>query len=226
MCHRCWLIVESAVRSPPPLLPPQEANDEPQAQTANIIHVPEYSRAPNTARHCIFLNCRNDTRHRIPEVIKIHTFCEHKLYIPDSARVCQEHLLSNVWDELPQHCNVNNDFNAMQFKDISDFMIKCVQNGSRLDFNRVGAMTSEEMHFWTGRSFEQFCEILEQTPSLRQRCRNPKTALGIFLTKLRTGDSNARLATLLHMSRQNLERLMGIARECLTNEYVNHHSII
>lgn len=223
MCHRCWQRVESVIRPPRPRLPLQEVNDEPQAENATAIYVPEYSRAPNTTRHCIFNNCRNINRYRIPEVIKIYTFCEHKLYIPFSARVCQEHLEGNIWDELPQHCNVTHDFNAAQFRDISDIMRRGMQRGSRLDFNTIGAVTSEEMHFWTGRSFEQFEEILEQTPSLSQRCKNPRTALGIFLTKLRTGESNERLATLFNMSRQNLERLTAIARVCLTSDYVDRH---
>lgn len=96
-----------------------------------------------------------------------------------------------------------------------------LQRGSRFDFNDRGALSDEEMHFWTGRNNEQFDSILE--PSLIQECRNPGTALGIYLTKLRTGDSNERLASLFNMTRQNLERLMNKARDCLTEEYIVFH---
>ncbi|RVE40306.1 hypothetical protein evm_015044 [Chilo suppressalis] len=82
VCHRCWQRAENAIRPPPPV---QEVHEEPQQQTVEVIHVPEYSRAPNT------------TRHRIPEVVKIQTFCSYRLYIPDGARVCQEHLQNNNW---------------------------------------------------------------------------------------------------------------------------------
>lgn len=150
-------------------------------------------------------------------------FCEYKLYIPDGARVCQEHLENNNWAELPQNCHVTHDFNAAQFGDICDMLRNAVQRGSRLDFNTRGALSDEEMHFWTGRNNEQFDTILEQTPSLVQRCRNPRTALSIFLIKLRTGDPNERLATLFNMTRQNLERLMNKARDCLTEDYVVLH---
>ena len=43
------------------------------------------------------------------------------------------------------------------------------------------------------------------------------------MVKLRTGDSNERLATLFNMSRRKLERHLAVARECLTNEYVTLH---
>lgn len=76
-------------------------------------------------------------------------------------------------------------------------MRNALQRGSSLDFNAKGALSDEEMHFWTGRNNEQFESILEQTPSLIQESRNPRTALGIYLTKMRTGDSNERLAIYL-----------------------------
>ncbi|CAH2101152.1 unnamed protein product [Euphydryas editha] len=102
-------------------------------------------------------------------------------------------------------------------------MRNALQSGSRLDFNARGAVSDEEMHFWTGRNNEQFDCILEQTPSLIQGCRNPRTALSIYLTKMRTGNSNERLASLFNMTRQNLEWLMNKARDCLTEGYVVLH---
>lgn len=80
-----------------------------------------------------------------------------------------------------------------------------MQRGSRLDFNATGALSDEEMHFWTGRNNEQFDSILHQIPSLIQGCRNPRTALSINLTKLGIGDSNERLASLFNTTRQNLD---------------------
>ncbi|RVE47698.1 hypothetical protein evm_007687 [Chilo suppressalis] len=149
VCHRCWQRAENAIRPPPPV---QEVHEEPQQQTVEVIHVPEYSRAPNTPRHCIFNNCRNTTRHRIPEVVKIQTFCSYRLYIPDGARVYQEHLQNDNWAELPQNCLTTHDFSAAQFSHVCDMMRNALQRGSRLDFNTRGALSDEEMHFWTGRS--------------------------------------------------------------------------
>lgn len=213
MCHRCWQRIDNIVGRPP-------AEVE---QNVRELQVPDYTRAPNTPGHCIFNTCQNTTRHRIPETIKIHIFCEYKLYIPDGARVCGQHLESNSWEELPQFCNVTHNFNAQQFSDVCDMLRMALNRGPRLDFNTRGALSNEDMHFWTGRNCEQFDSILQQTPSLSERCKEPRTALGIYLTKLRTGDSDERLATLFNMSRRKLERLLTIVRECLINEYVILH---
>lgn len=102
-------------------------------------------------------------------------------------------------------------------------MRRALERGPRLDFNTRGSLSNEEMHFWTGRNGEQFDAILDQVPSLSERCKEPRTALGIYLTKLRTGDSDERLATLFNVSRRKLERLLAIVRECLANEYVILH---
>lgn len=214
MCHRCWQRIGNDLRRP--AAPERRPND-------GEIQVPGYMRAPNTPRHCIFNNCVHATRCRIPASIKTYIFCAYSLYIPDSARVCAEHLQGNAWDDLPQFCNVSHSFNAQQFTDICDMLRTAVQNGIKLDFNVRGALSEEEMHFWTGRKPDQFDAILDETPSISVRCKEPRNALGIYLTKLRTGDSNNRLSTLFNMSRRQLERILKIIRECLSLEYVPRH---
>lgn len=131
------------------------------------LEVPEYLRAPNTSRRCLFNHCQNSTRHRIPDTIKLHMLCEYKLFIPDAARVCRQHLESNIWDELPQSCNTTNRFNTEQFTAVCDMLRSAIIRGPRLDFNTRGAMSNEEMHFWTGRNEEQFDAI----PSLRRNSK-------------------------------------------------------
>ncbi|KAJ8710627.1 hypothetical protein PYW08_009142 [Mythimna loreyi] len=221
ICHRCWQRAANAIR-PPVEAVVLEAPEE-NEQNVHVLHVPEYMRAPNNHRYCIFNNCANNTRHRIPNAIKVHIFCVYKLYIPDGARVCREHLEGNNWDELPDFCNTTHDFNAAQFKDVCDMLRTTIQRGSRLDFSLHGAMTDEEMHYWVSLNGSQFDDILELTPSLSVRCNDPRTALAILLVKLRTGDSDERLATLFNMSRRKLERYLAIARECLINEYIVLH---
>lgn len=240
VCHRCWQsaengerrhsnpavpeeVPEAAPEAAPEVAPEAAPEPAPDAVPQAQFEVEDYTRAPNTSRHCIFNHCQNTTRHRIPTTIKTHIFCEYKLYIPNSARVCTEHLESNAWNELPQSCNTTHDFNTYHFTDICDMLRMALQRGPRLDFNTRGALTNEEMHFWTGRKCEEFDSILEETPTLNEMCREPRTALGVYLTKLRTGESDERLATLFNMSRRKVERLLVIVRECLNSHYVGLH---
>ncbi|CAH2092973.1 unnamed protein product [Euphydryas editha] len=81
----------------------------------------------------------------------------------------------------------------------------------------------QELHFWTGLTLEKFDAILAETPSLSERARNPRTILGVYVTKLRSGEPNERLATLFKTSRRELERKLKIARECFTPDFVPNH---
>lgn len=75
----------------------------------------------------------------------------------------------------------------------------------------------------TRRTIEQFNSILEQVPSLERTCNKSKTALAIYLIKLRTGEPDTRLADMFHMSRRSLERLLKTARDCLYQDFVPLH---
>lgn len=103
-------------------------------------------------------------------------------------------------------CNVTHDFNDALFRSLCDLMRITANNELRINFEIRGVMSNEEMHLWTGRLYNQFEAILDQTPLLSEHRNQPRTALGIYLTKLRTGDSDERLASLFHISRGKLER--------------------
>lgn len=137
--------------------------------------------------------------------------------------MCQEHLQSNAWDDLVEFCNVSHDFNGAHFTDLCDMITRAVRFTAHLNFDVAHSMSNEVMHFWIGLNNEQFDIVLRETPSLTERCRKPRLALGIYLLKLRTGDSNVRLASQFSMSRRNFERNIAIVRECLLNDFINRH---
>lgn len=62
---------------------------------------------------------------------------------------------------------------------------------------------------------DQFNEILRETPTLGEGNNRPRTILGVYLSKLRSVESNERLSTLFNMSRRTLQRKLSIARESL-----------
>ncbi|CAK1592551.1 unnamed protein product [Parnassius mnemosyne] len=89
-----------------------------------------------------------------------------------------------------------------------------------IDFSNILIMPAYLCQFWLGMNSDQFYDLLNCIPSLAGQVPNATIALSIYLVKLRTGDSNERLATLFNKSRVTLERLMNKARECLINEFV------
>lgn len=137
--------------------------------------------------------------------------------------MCQEHLIGNVWDDLPDFCDVLHDFTSAFFTDICDMLLRAVDNSKILNFEVAGATSDENMHFWTGRTNEQFELILQETPSLNDACRSPRLALGMYLMKLLMGESNFRLSSQFYMSERSVRRIMKKVRDCLQNEFVPQH---
>lgn len=232
-CHRCWQRIgvaaaaaaaaALAAENAEELNDPDIHNVQEPVPDAHYFFAPEHLRAPNVAYRCVFNNCSNIERNRIPNMIKIYVLRTQRLYIPVDARVCREHLEGNMWHNLLEHCNVSHYFTVNFFTDMTNMLIEALNQGTRMDFELLGSLSEIDMIFWTGLNTVQFGIVLQETPSLRQAANRPRTVLGIYLSKLRTGESNERLSSLFNMSRRSLERKFALARECLTADFVNIH---
>lgn len=171
----------------------------------------------------MYENCRRTDLRRIPDNIKVTFLIHFNFYIPNSARVCDHHLVSNDWDQIIDSPNLLHDFNATHFVHIMSLMKIAVLRGSILDFDNIDDMDPNEVYIRLGVSRDQFMNILEQTPSLSNVSTRPKTSLACYLMKLRSGEANERLATLFNMSRRTLERHLTFARDSLLLDFVPRH---
>lgn len=219
MCHTCWVAAGRHQNSV------QQQDDdmetEPPVVGQSSISIAEYRKAANTSRRCMFPNCRSRNLLRIPEFMKKRQLIENKLYIPTSARVCNIHLDGNSWADL----NELNDsaFTADQIKDMLDTLVTACNENQAFNFDTVENITTEELHFSVGLTHEQFERILQETPSLLEVSRRPKTVLGAYLMKIRSGEPNERLAARLGISRRTFERKVNIARQRLLEDFVPRH---
>lgn len=210
VCRPCWQRAQRAV----------QPNNNPAPHEC-VLQVEEYSRVPSTSANCMFDRCRSVSRRRMPENVRITLMLHSNLFIPDSARICDAHLTSNDWEELIDSPNLRHDFNSSHFVQILELFKKAVLNKNILDFEDIANMDPNEIHIRLGVSRDQFNTILEQTPSLSES--NAKTKLAIYLMKLRTGDSNERLATLFNISRRTLERHLKTARDAISLDFKPRH---
>lgn len=197
---------------PPPL--PVEASIPQHSERAPTIKLPHYKRAANTSRRCIFSGCLNGERFIVPNHVKDFLLRELMFYVLISARVCEYHLYSNEWELLSRNDDAVSDFTASQLENL----VSVLKNQSSfLDFENVGAMPNYICHYWTGLIVEQFLELYNSIPPLATEFKDGKTVLAIYLTKIRTGDSNERLSNLFNMPRSTLEIKMSKCRECLVS---------
>lgn len=156
----------------------------------------------------------------------------YNFYIPTSARVCSEHISTSTsistrtiaqdWDQL-LNGNVSHDFNQDHILDIISIYRTALENLSTIfDFD-LQTVDENELRHCTGLTIAEFNSVLEQTPSLRQQSNAANVVLGGYLMKLRTGEANIRLASLLKISRRPFERHLVMAREYLLADFVPSH---
>lgn len=96
----------------------EEVQQLQQPDLLQSLNLSELSRAPNTANACIFYGCRMISRRRIPERVKADFLINANYYVPPSARVCDEHMQSNNWEELFEAPNISHDFSSAHIMDI------------------------------------------------------------------------------------------------------------
>lgn len=217
MCHRCWV----AGRRQQARFE-QEQNQEP----ANPEHlqptsVPTYRRVANTARHCLFRGCINQELHRVSRFIKVFLLVNHSVYVPENVRICTTHINTSDWSSL--YDNGETIFTPDHLKDIIDTLRDAYKDKNNIDFDNINNISPEDLHYLTGLTHQQFEIVLNETPSLLDQCRRPKTALGVYLLKQRSGEPNTRIASQIGVSRKTIGILLETARNCLAQDFVVRH---
>lgn len=119
----------------------------------------EYTRSPNTSTSCVFFGCNRLTRRRIPITLKRRLLFELKHYIPPAARVCNIHLESDDWGDLITAPNTTRSFNADLVMDLITMYENALRNTSRLNFENIEQVDSDELLYLTGRTPEEFLRI-------------------------------------------------------------------
>ncbi|XP_063829743.1 uncharacterized protein LOC135080779 [Ostrinia nubilalis] len=205
VCHRCYQRAEAALNE-------TRANNVPQLDR---IILQNYSRAPYTHARCMFPTCTSTSQQVVPHMLRVRLFSDHKYYIPRDCRICSFHLERQEWlqlfEETSNHC-----FTAAYIEDFCE-LLKSDKN--TITFNDIDGMDENLFYYWLGHTKQQFRDLEAELPEFRNRA----TALGAYLMKLRTGDSDERISTLLNMSRTTLTKLLNKARDVMTEHFVPQH---
>lgn len=182
------------------------------------LELPGLLRAPITSNSCIFQHCLNESRRRIPENIRFRMLCRYSYYVPEITRVCNEHMEQNLWHLLPLQDSSSEEFTAVQIMDIVSTLQRHITQ-DYINFEQYENMAPDEFHTWTGIIQDQFAELMEGLPSLRS-VNKKNTILAAVLVKLRTGDSNARLANIFKCGESTFQRWLQIGRDALLQDFV------
>lgn len=231
VCRPCWQIAERTYQRLVGEANQQAENDAANAapagspaaepQQTSRFTLPGYARLPSTQRTCIFVGCEGTTRHRIPEDIVLRLFMRYNIITSENNRICYEHLQQNVWHELAVQDNLLHELTPEHIVHTFAIMKKHI-SVELLNFEQYQTIDPREFHTWTGLNHDQFENLLQHTTSLDNDSKK-KTILAALLTKLRTGDSNLRLATIFKTSEATFSRMVKKGRECLLQDFVPLH---
>ncbi|XP_053610024.1 uncharacterized protein LOC128674998 [Plodia interpunctella] len=197
-----------------------EVQDAHTQTSTPVFPVHDFKRVPYNSIFCIASGCNNQNDlHRIPLAFRIDCLYKQNIYISFGNRACSEHLMSTIWNNLEENSRSTKEtFNSRQMS----AMLKLLQKKDTqyLNFERLESLDDYVLHFYAGYTKDNFLNILEQTPSITQTFKKPKTALATVLCKLHTGDSNERLSSIFRMTSQQFGTIMKKVRHCLCSEFV------
>ncbi|XP_022833905.1 uncharacterized protein LOC111361744 [Spodoptera litura] len=190
-------------------------------QQEPTIVLPDYIRAIETERRCFIEGCQRTERYRVPLSTRKMLLSRYKYYVPENNRLCDRHLVIEAWDFLTSLRN--NYVQTFTAKHIQDMLsLKEVVQSGLLHFKSIDDMEDHVIHTWIGLNKTQFHQMFNEVPQLLEIPR-ASLALAAYLIKLRTGDSNERLSTLLAVSRRTLEKWLHQVRDLLYEYFVPRH---
>lgn len=169
----------------------------------DIIELP-YRRVVST-HNCCFM-CRNKSGFVVvPFEAREQAFVEKQIFIPEGNRCCKEHLINKKFyaDEL-QNFRVVSHSSLITATDLTRLLKSLSITSDRELHHRIGdfSISEERIRVLTGVNWEQLIELREMMTSLRNTDNRSATqALVVFLLRLRSGNSNEMICSILGLER-------------------------
>ncbi|XP_028157568.1 uncharacterized protein LOC114350796 [Ostrinia furnacalis] len=220
LCTSCWTIYvrrnASQIREE---ASPSGTTMENVPVTTPVMELDDFTHTSNSSSHCFVPYCTNPERYNVPISLRKRILTSQKVFVTDNARVCNEHISLYNWEFLEQH-EFSKVFTKTEMQSMLRLSIREVE--SHLDFESIEQIDDVIFKYWTGLSKQNYNIIFNQI-SPAMTCKKPRTALGAYLIKARTGDSHRRISSLLCVSKSAITRLLNAAREALITIFVPIH---
>lgn len=144
----------------------------------------------------------------IPEEARMQCYIKKKIFIPVGNRCCITHLIRNrIYEEdlnlLKAYSNTSSLSASELTKVMKTLTIKC---DSTL-YDKIGefSISEQQIKVFTGLSWENLLELKDMMTSMRNtQSRSIIQALVVFFFKLRTGNSNKVLASILNIENEQI----------------------
>lgn len=170
----------------------------------------DYQRCLSITSKCVVPNCTNAYK-KISDALRQRWLLEFKIYICKNTRCCQAHLNdSNLVNMIPK----TSMFTPQQQRDL----ISLRDIAENLNTSIWPTQCKE----WSGLTKDEVLIILSELPSLASN-RKKEVILFSYLVKLRTGETDKRIAVLLKVKERRVNKYFALARAAIKTDFVPNH---
>lgn len=131
----------------------------------------------------------------------MQAFIKNRIFIPKNNRCCAKHLIKKrLYDEELNKLKVYSNVSEIDKPELVFYLDNLSTRIDQSIHDKVGdfALSNEKLEVFTGLTWENILQLKEMLISMRSsEARNVTQALVTFLFKLRTGNSNIMLASIL-----------------------------
>lgn len=164
-------------------------------------------RTLSTHKRC-FICGKKSNFIQVPKEARDQVYSRRFIYIPRGNRCCSSHLINRRFyeDELV-NIKVKSPTSTIDVTEVNELLRKLKISSDRELTDRVGDHTLSEkrLFIFTGLNWEQITEIIGMFKSMRDTDnRSILQALVVFLFRLRTGNSNNLIASILGLERPQM----------------------
>lgn len=164
-----------------------------------------FSRTVSTHKNC-FICQKTSGFIVVPFEARKQVFSKMRIFIPKGNRCCPGHLLKKrFYEDEINNFRIVSPTSSIDVKEISK-LLECLSVSSDSELtDKIGdyTLSEERLKVFTGLTWEQLIELRHMMPSIRNsESRTVTQALVIFLFRLRTGNSNALISSVLGLDRR------------------------
>ncbi|XP_015125200.1 uncharacterized protein LOC107046987 [Diachasma alloeum] len=170
----------------------------------DLIEMP-FSRVVSTHKYCCLCGSPSEIN-TVPSQARLQSFQVKKILIPKGNRCCPKHIIKGKFyaDDL-ELLKIHAGSSMIEVSDLTFFLHNSISNDSHDLKQRIGdgTLSDHRLQTLTGFTYKNLDEVCGKMTSMRNsKTRSILQALVVFLFKMRTGNSNSIVASVLGLDRE------------------------
>ncbi|XP_043287510.1 uncharacterized protein [Venturia canescens] len=142
----------------------------------------------------------------VPFEARVQAFVRKRIFIPNGNRCCKSHIIKKrFYEEDIRDLRIHSNTSTFEIPDLEKLMTQLTISSDSMILDKIGeyAFPEERLTILTGLSWENILKLRDMMTSMRNtESRNVIQAIVVFLFKLRTGNSNRVIASVLGLERE------------------------